>query len=677
MVNQSKSSCTITTTDWRAANSSSSSSNLAEGEFLSNVPIREPGEHDVLLGRGGGTNNHSGNIKFRQLVNEHKLRYLFCPKMEKARVARDVVALWRALAPPGRFLSCRGGEKMKREPRSVQDSENEWSEVGDQKAHEKTLQCLRERTPLVTRKRQHEDAIIGNGISTIQQLVAFHTRKYIEKLAKPILEGTLGNSRGPDSVSQALLKQQCDIGPGEQRMMVRHSSMPSCNETYELAAPPYNSYPVEDATYSISGSVPAFAAEPCDNSGYSPYSNWTEHRISMPTMTTTTFVSSNSGASGLSPQGAADTYRRAAAAGVALLPEEAAHLRAVDAGTDVQSFPPSLEQTSHFLTPHNISVGCSPLAHNIDSVETLTSATMPPLFAPQSLVEAEYGSMVAEQQENNKMEQLRQQNQESSKRKKSPASLQKEVADNPRLKSIPKTIGANKIEGTGCSQEICGNGRAPCQRNNTNCGNKAASSVVTPQHSTETAAKFKKIKLTLSGDLGKMACSKPRKDKNQDVTPSSIYVVTMNAIISAAAMAADRADAVYQQQLRKFVTETTDRSLDDETFDGSDPAEELSDLDDDDSDNWEKEYEELNLGASGASDVGKRGHDRHWSEISFLTEMSGHLHYPARNTILPADGADAHPSRLMSPCSTGSSRSTLSEITDLSNFWDTASMVVK
>jgi hypothetical protein len=43
--------------------------------------ITKPGGNDVLLGRGGGTNNHSGNIKFRQLVNEHKMAYLACSKV--------------------------------------------------------------------------------------------------------------------------------------------------------------------------------------------------------------------------------------------------------------------------------------------------------------------------------------------------------------------------------------------------------------------------------------------------------------------------------------------------------------------------------------------------------------------------------------------------------------------
>ena len=47
------------------------------------VEIKRPGPHDVLLGRGGGTNNHTGNVKFRQLVNKHKMRYLSCSKVDK------------------------------------------------------------------------------------------------------------------------------------------------------------------------------------------------------------------------------------------------------------------------------------------------------------------------------------------------------------------------------------------------------------------------------------------------------------------------------------------------------------------------------------------------------------------------------------------------------------------
>ncbi|KAI2493800.1 hypothetical protein MHU86_20723 [Fragilaria crotonensis] len=66
--------------------------------------ITKPTEHDVLCGRGGGTNNHPGNVKFRNVINEYKLRYSLHPRL-KTKVARDVVDAWRRLDPPGRFLA--------------------------------------------------------------------------------------------------------------------------------------------------------------------------------------------------------------------------------------------------------------------------------------------------------------------------------------------------------------------------------------------------------------------------------------------------------------------------------------------------------------------------------------------------------------------------------------------
>uniref|UniRef100_A0A8J9X4D0 DUF6824 domain-containing protein n=1 Tax=Phaeodactylum tricornutum TaxID=2850 RepID=A0A8J9X4D0_PHATR len=107
--------------------------------------VSKPGLHDVLLGRGGGTNNHQGNVFFRKLVNEHKMRYLACSKVDKPKVAREVVCLWRKLTPPGRFLSRH--EEARRGPGSVKAADTLWYEVGDKKAREKASQCLRERTP--------------------------------------------------------------------------------------------------------------------------------------------------------------------------------------------------------------------------------------------------------------------------------------------------------------------------------------------------------------------------------------------------------------------------------------------------------------------------------------------------------------------------------------------------
>lgn len=104
--------------------------------------IVRPSGNDILCGRGGGTNAHPGNIKFRKLVAAHKLRYLAASKSDKPGVARDVVREWRAMDPPGRFLA-------KMDGKNIRNPDDEapvlWYDVGDKKAREKASQCLRER----------------------------------------------------------------------------------------------------------------------------------------------------------------------------------------------------------------------------------------------------------------------------------------------------------------------------------------------------------------------------------------------------------------------------------------------------------------------------------------------------------------------------------------------------
>lgn len=142
-----------------------------EGVLGPNKDIKKPGLHDVLLGRGGGTNNHTGNVTFRQLVNKHKMRYLACSKVDKPKVARDVVELWRKLEPPGRFLQRK--DETKKGPGSVKDENIVWVEVGEKKAREKASQCLRERTadviPYLSQLRQHQDQLTEQGVTMVHQ----------------------------------------------------------------------------------------------------------------------------------------------------------------------------------------------------------------------------------------------------------------------------------------------------------------------------------------------------------------------------------------------------------------------------------------------------------------------------------------------------------------------------
>lgn len=86
--------------------------------------------NDVLFGRGGATNQHVGNKRFRNIVAEHMPEYLKAPKKEKADIARRIVS--QIKNDGGRFLK-RGGP-----------GSEAWVQVLDRKAREKTSQALRE-----------------------------------------------------------------------------------------------------------------------------------------------------------------------------------------------------------------------------------------------------------------------------------------------------------------------------------------------------------------------------------------------------------------------------------------------------------------------------------------------------------------------------------------------------
>jgi hypothetical protein len=109
--------------------------------------IRSPHPNDVLSGRGGGINSHVGNQKFREWVRVRKDDYTLAPsKTDKARVAREVVALVEEQVPPGRFLQ--------KDPTSI-GSSSWWVEIDDDRIMAKTSQALREGAPSI--RAAHKD----------------------------------------------------------------------------------------------------------------------------------------------------------------------------------------------------------------------------------------------------------------------------------------------------------------------------------------------------------------------------------------------------------------------------------------------------------------------------------------------------------------------------------------
>lgn len=66
--------------------------------------IASPHENDVLMGRGGKNNQHSGNEKLRALARERCENYRIACKKVKSDISRELVRLMRQLDPPSRWV---------------------------------------------------------------------------------------------------------------------------------------------------------------------------------------------------------------------------------------------------------------------------------------------------------------------------------------------------------------------------------------------------------------------------------------------------------------------------------------------------------------------------------------------------------------------------------------------
>lgn len=92
---------------------------------------------DVLLGRGGMTNHHIGNAHFRALVSKFRYNYHAAKKGAKGQLSKKLA----------NFVRHKGGRFLQRD-----DDESAWFECGDQRAHGKCAQALREGSAEVMRE---------------------------------------------------------------------------------------------------------------------------------------------------------------------------------------------------------------------------------------------------------------------------------------------------------------------------------------------------------------------------------------------------------------------------------------------------------------------------------------------------------------------------------------------
>lgn len=165
--------------------------------------IKEPGDADVLCGRGGAALRHPGNQTYRRLVNLNKGLYITCLKTEKLKISRSIVAAIRE--QKGRFLE--------------KDNKKEtWYDIGDKKAIEKTSQALREGQPKLRQKIVEMGGGPAGTAAFMESQYGHHTSLYNPDqvgMAQPTLDratsgasSTNGNGVMPGSMAAAHAAQQ-------------------------------------------------------------------------------------------------------------------------------------------------------------------------------------------------------------------------------------------------------------------------------------------------------------------------------------------------------------------------------------------------------------------------------------------------------------------------------------
>ena len=103
---------------------------------------------DVLCGRGSAANNHIGNIRFREFVNEYQTVYRSACKADKPIIALQIVLKLKSLSPPGRFLmkpSTSSSSNTFGSNHHQETGTDFWIEISEEQATRKVAQRLREK----------------------------------------------------------------------------------------------------------------------------------------------------------------------------------------------------------------------------------------------------------------------------------------------------------------------------------------------------------------------------------------------------------------------------------------------------------------------------------------------------------------------------------------------------
>jgi len=155
--------------------------------------VTTPGEititdQDVLFGRGGLTNRHIGNLRYRDIISIHREDYVRAQKTEKPNVARRIVKAIRTGKNPGRFLRKGDGDK--------------WICVSDKEAAWKASQALREKSRWSSMK---EDTKQPASLSAAALAIDFSTVQTVAETA---------NLKAEENDKKRKAEEEPEVGDG-------------------------------------------------------------------------------------------------------------------------------------------------------------------------------------------------------------------------------------------------------------------------------------------------------------------------------------------------------------------------------------------------------------------------------------------------------------------------------
>ncbi|CAJ1937714.1 unnamed protein product [Cylindrotheca closterium] len=109
----------------------------------------EPSSDDVLCGRGGLTNHHPGNKRFRSIVKQYQQEYLRADRGKKASFGHKIYS--EIQSHQGRFLQRipKGRSNNNNNKNSAASKLKQWYDIGKVRAIAKICQALREDAPTI------------------------------------------------------------------------------------------------------------------------------------------------------------------------------------------------------------------------------------------------------------------------------------------------------------------------------------------------------------------------------------------------------------------------------------------------------------------------------------------------------------------------------------------------